>query len=53
LIKTFDNQEAWGVLENGVAKIFKGALRGTEYHESFHFVFNGFLNGADETRIVR
>ena len=48
MIKTFDNQQAWGVLEKGVAKIFKGALRGTEYHESFHFVFNGFLTGAEQ-----
>ena len=48
LIRTYDNQEAWGALEKGVVKIFRGALRGTEYHEAFHFVFNGFLSKADQ-----
>lgn len=48
LIRTYDNQEAWGALEKGVVKIFRGAIRGTEYHEAFHFVFNGFLSKADQ-----
>jgi uncharacterized protein YaaR (DUF327 family) len=51
LIRTYDNQEAWGALEKGVVKIFRGALRGTEYHEAFHFVFNGFLSKADQEAI--
>jgi hypothetical protein len=51
LIRTYDNQEAWGALEKGVVKIFRGAIRGTEYHEAFHFVFNGFLSKADQEAI--
>jgi hypothetical protein len=51
LIRTYDNQEAWGALEKGVVKIFRGAIRGTEYHEAFHFVFNGFLSEADRQAI--
>lgn len=51
LIRTYDNQEAWGALEKGVVKIFRGAIRGTEYHEAFHFVFNGFLSKAEQEAI--
>jgi hypothetical protein len=44
IISTHDGIRAWGVYENGVAKFYKSAARGTEYHEIFHGIFNGFLN---------
>jgi hypothetical protein len=51
MIRTYDGKSAWGVLEKGVAKIFKGAGRGTEYHEAFHFVFRGFLSPAQQQEL--
>ena len=51
MIRTYDGKAAWGVLEKGVAKIFKGAGRGTEYHEAFHFVFRGFLSPAQQQEL--
>ena len=52
LINTFDGKKAWGVFENGVAKIFKGAQRGTEYHEIFEGVFKGFLSEAEQEGLI-
>ena len=51
IIRTHDGKTAWGVFEKGVAKIFKGAARGTEYHEAFHFVFQGFLSPSEQQAI--
>ena len=51
IIRTQDGKAAWGVFEKGVAKIFKGAARGTEYHEAFHFVFRGFLSPSEQQAI--
>ena len=47
MIRTLDGKNAFGKLEKGVASIMKSAARGTEYHEAFHFVFNGFLSKAE------
>ena len=52
IIKTHDGERAWGVFENGVAKIFKGAIRGTEYHEVFEGVFKGFLSEAEQDALI-
>jgi hypothetical protein len=52
LIDTYDGEKAWGVFEDGVAKIFKGAQRGTEYHEIFEGVFKGFLSEAEQEGLV-
>lgn len=41
---THDGEKAWGAFENGVAKFYKSAARGTEYHEIFEGVFKGFLS---------
>lgn len=51
ILITHDNQQAWGAVEKGVAKIFKKAIRGTEYHEAFHYVFNAFLSPANRQAI--
>lgn len=51
MIKTFDDRNAFGKLEKGVVSIFKKGARGTEYHEAFHFVFNGFLSEGDRQAI--
>ena len=51
IIRTHDGKAAWGAFEKGVAKIFKGAARGTEYHEAFHFVFRGFLSTSEQEAI--
>jgi hypothetical protein len=51
MIRTFDGRDAFGKLEKGVVSIFKKGARGTEYHEAFHFVFNGFLSPAQREAI--
>jgi hypothetical protein len=52
IIKTHDNKEAWGVFENGVAKFFKGAIKGTEYHEVFEGIFKGFLSESKQRALL-
>ena len=52
LIATFDNEEAFGALEDGVVKIFKGAPKQTAYHEAFHFIFNGFLSTEQQQALL-
>jgi hypothetical protein len=39
MVEMNDNEEAWGVFENGVAKFVRGGLRGTEYHEIGHGIW--------------
>lgn len=43
LVDTYDNEKAWGVFENGVAKFYKGAPGTTPYHEAFEGIWKGFL----------
>lgn len=38
------NEEAWGVFENGVAKVYKRAAKGTAFHEIMEGVWFGFLS---------
>lgn len=52
IITTHDGQQAWGVFEQGVAKFYRGGERGTEYHEVFHGIFNGFLSADDRRAIL-
>jgi len=52
MIATFDNEEAFGALEDGVVKIFKGAPKQTAYHEAFHFVFSGFLSPEKQQALL-
>jgi hypothetical protein len=51
-LRTSTGKEAFGKLEKGVAYIMKTGARGTEYHEAFHFVFNGFLSKAQRREIL-
>jgi hypothetical protein len=51
-LRTRGGKEAFGKLEKGVAYIMKTGARGTEYHEAFHFVFNGFLSKAQRQEIL-
>jgi len=44
LVTMHDGEKAWGVFEDGVAKFVRGGLRGTEYHEIFHAIYQGFLS---------
>jgi hypothetical protein len=52
IVKTHDNKTAWGVFEDGVAKFFRGAIRGTEYHEVFEGIFKGFLTEAQQRALL-
>jgi hypothetical protein len=44
MVTMHNGEQAFGVYENGVVKFYKGALKGTEYHEAFHGIFKGFLS---------
>jgi hypothetical protein len=52
IINTHDGERAWGVFEDGVAKMFKGAVRGTEYHEIGEAVWKGFLSSAQQQALI-
>ena len=52
IVKTHDNKKAWGVFEDGVAKFFRGAIRGTEYHEVFEGIFKGFLTESQQRALL-
>lgn len=52
IVKTHDNKTAWGVFEDGVAKFFRGAVRGTEYHEVFEGIFKGFLTESQQRALL-
>ena len=47
-----DNEKAWGVFEQGVAKFYKGAVRGTEYHEIFEGIWKAFLSPEQREAII-
>ena len=52
IVNTHDNEKAWGVFENGVAKFYKGAIRGTEYHEAFEGIWKAFLTEDQRNAIL-
>ena len=52
IIQTYDNEEAWGSLEQGVVKFFRGAIKGTEYHEVFEAIWKYFLTDAERQGLI-
>ena len=52
IITTNKGEKAWGVFENGVAKFYKSAARGTEYHEIFEGIFKGMLSDMDQAGLL-
>lgn len=46
-----NGRRAWGVFEQGVAKFYKGAIKGTEYHEVFEGIWKYFLS-AEEKQLL-
>lgn len=52
IVNTFDNKTAWGVFENGVAKFYKGAIRGTEYHEVFEGIWKAFITPEQRQAVL-
>lgn len=52
IVLTHDGERAWGVFEDGVAKFYKGAIRGTEYHEIFEGIWKAFLNSEQRQTIL-
>jgi hypothetical protein len=53
IYKSKDGIRAWGVFENGVAKFYKGAERGTEYHEIFEGIWASFLTPDEQEAILK
>jgi predicted NAD-dependent protein-ADP-ribosyltransferase YbiA (DUF1768 family) len=52
IVLTHDGERAYGVFEEGVAKFYKGAIRGTEYHEIFEGIWKAFLNSEQREVIL-
>lgn len=52
VLVTHDNKTAWGVFENGVAKFYKGAIKGTEYHEIFEGIWKAFLSSSEQNALL-
>lgn len=52
LIDTFDGEKAWGVFENGLIRFYKGAIKGTEYHELGEAIWKSFLNEEQQRAIL-
>ncbi len=44
LIRTYDNEDAYGSFEKGMMKIYKRAAKGTAFHELMEGVWMGFLS---------
>lgn len=44
--------KAWGVLDNGVVKIFEGAEFGTGFHEAFEAVWNTLLTTQEKQALI-
>ena len=47
-----NNTLAWGVFQDDVAKFYRGAIKGTEYHEVFEAIWNTFLTPEEQTMIL-
>lgn len=52
VIRINDTEKAWGAFEAGVAKFYKGAIRGTEYHEIFEGIWKAFLTSEQRQNIL-
>ena len=52
IITLNNGEKAWGVFENGVAKFYKSATRGTEYHEIFEGIFKGMLSPDERKALI-
>lgn len=52
IITTHDNEKAWGVYQDGIAKFYKGALKGTQYHEIFEGIWKHLLTEDERKTII-
>lgn len=52
VIRINSTEKAWGAFEAGVAKFYKGAIRGTEYHEIFEGIWKAFLTSEQRQNIL-
>ena len=53
IYKSVDGVRAWGLFEEGFVKFYKGAQRGTEYHEIFEAIWASFLTPAERESILK
>lgn len=53
ILITHDNEKAWGAFENNVAKFYKSAQKGTEYHEIFEAIWASFLTKEQQQLIIQ
>lgn len=53
ILITYDGEKAWGAFENNVAKFYKSAQKGTEYHEIFEAIWASFLTKEQQQLIIQ
>lgn len=52
IITTHDNEKAWGVYQDGIAKFYRGGLKGTQYHEIFEGIWKHLLTEDERKAII-
>jgi len=52
MIMTYDNEQAFGVFEGKVAKIFKRGMKGSAFHELMEGIWFGFLSPEKQAAII-
>jgi len=52
IITTYDNEKAWGVYQDGIAKFFRGGLKGTQYHEIFEGIWKHLLTEDERKALI-
>lgn len=52
IVSINDTERAWGVFEEGVAKFYKHAIKGTEYHEIFEGIWKAFLTEEERQALL-
>ena len=51
-VTTYDNEKAFGVYENGVAKFYRGAPGTAPYHELGEGIWNAFLTPEEQQLLI-
>lgn len=52
LVRLNRTQSAWGVMEDKIAKIYRYAKKGTEYHETFEQVWGHILSPEEQAALI-
>lgn len=53
LSRVVENETAWGSYLNGVITLYRNTIRGTSYHEAFHYVVDGLLTTREKENMFK